>query len=35
VLSLEDSGFTVENPNASTFCRLGESFEIKEAVREP
>ena len=31
VLSLEHSGFKVENPNAGKTCRCGESFEMKES----
>jgi iron-sulfur cluster assembly accessory protein len=34
VLNLEHSGFKVENPNASTTCRCGESFEMNEAGAE-
>lgn len=32
VLDLEHSGFKVENPNASSTCRCGESFEIEESA---
>ena len=30
VLDLRHSGFKVENPNASSTCRCGESFELAE-----
>jgi iron-sulfur cluster assembly protein len=30
VLDLRDSGFKIENPNASSSCRCGESFELAE-----
>jgi iron-sulfur cluster assembly accessory protein len=29
-LDLRHSGFKVENPNASSSCRCGESFELQE-----
>jgi iron-sulfur cluster assembly accessory protein len=32
VLDLQHSGFKVENPNASSTCRCGESFETEEAA---
>jgi iron-sulfur cluster assembly accessory protein len=33
VLDLRHSGFKVENPNASSTCRCGESFELHQEQR--